>query len=95
MQTDPLEELFLTIKDRQNNPRSDSYTCKLFTKGENTILKKLGEEIVELVMAFKDRNPAEIRAETGDVFYHILVALAYYGIDLKEVYKVLEMRRKG
>lgn len=95
MQTDPLEELFLTIKDRQNNPQTGSYTCKLLEKGENTILKKLGEEIVELVMAFKDKKPEEICAETGDVFYHILVALAYYGVELKEVYKVLEMRRKG
>ncbi len=90
---DRLEQLFQIIKDRQRNPQEGSYTCKLLDKGENTILKKLGEEIVELVMACKDKEKREIAAETVDVFYHILVALAYYEVDLAEVYRVLESRR--
>ncbi len=94
MSHDPLQELFLTIKERQTNPQEGSYTCKLLQKGENTILKKLGEEIVELVMACKDRNSAEIGAETVDVLYHLLVALAFYGVDLSDVYQVLESRRR-
>ncbi|MFN3360151.1 MAG: phosphoribosyl-ATP diphosphatase [Pseudanabaenaceae cyanobacterium] len=94
MCSDPLAELFTVIKTRQQQPQEDSYTCKLLAKGENTILKKLGEEIVELVMACKDRDRDTIAQETVDVLYHILVALAYYEVDLTAVYQVMASRRK-
>lgn len=94
MCSDPLTELFTVIKTRQHQPQEDSYTCKLLAKGENTILKKLGEEIVELVMACKDRDKDRIPQETVDVLYHILVALAYYEVDLAVVYQVIASRRK-
>lgn len=87
-------ELFTTIKTRQQQPQEESYTCKLLAKGENSILKKLGEEMVELVMACKDRDGDKIAAETVDVLYHLLVALAYYEVDLTAVYQVLVSRRK-
>ncbi|MEM1370457.1 MAG: phosphoribosyl-ATP diphosphatase, partial [Cyanobacteria bacterium P01_H01_bin.15] len=57
------------------------------------ILKKIGEEGAEVVMACKDQNPEEIAGEVADLFYHTLVALAYNKVDIREVYKVLQQRR--
>ncbi|GAB4218539.1 MAG: bifunctional phosphoribosyl-AMP cyclohydrolase/phosphoribosyl-ATP diphosphatase HisIE [Synechococcales cyanobacterium] len=91
---DTLSQVFQVIQDRQANPKPDSYTNKLLAKGDNTILKKLGEETVEVVMAMKDNQPEAICAEVADLWYHCLVALAHHQVDLKDVYRQLQARRR-
>ena len=91
---DTLSQLFATVCDRKVNPIEDSYTCKLFAGGDNKILKKLGEETAEVVMACKDDEPDAIASEVADLLYHTLVALAYHQVDLKDVYRKLQARRR-
>lgn len=92
--SDPLSELFEIICDRIENPVEDSYTYKLMAGGDNSVLKKIGEEAGEVIMAFKDRDDDEIAEEVADLFFHLLLALAYYALDLDIVYRKLEERRK-
>lgn len=91
---DMLSGVFEVICDRRENPTETSYTCKLFEGGDNKILKKIGEEAAEVVMACKDDNPDEIASEVADLFYHTLVALAHHKVDLRDVYRKLEQRRR-
>lgn len=91
---DTLSQVFGVICDRRDNPNLDSYTCKLLAGGDNKILKKIGEEAAEVVMACKDDDPAAIAGEVADLFYHTLVALAHHGVDLKDVYRKLQERRR-
>ncbi|KST67857.1 bifunctional phosphoribosyl-AMP cyclohydrolase/phosphoribosyl-ATP diphosphatase HisIE [Mastigocoleus testarum] len=91
---DTLSQVFQVICDRRDNPSEDSYTCKLFKGGDNKILKKIGEESAEVVMAFKDDEPDEIAGEVADLLYHTLVALAHHQVDIKAVYRKLQERRK-
>ena len=90
---DTLSQLFTIIGDRRDHPVASSYTCQLFAAGDNKILKKLGEETVEVVMACKDDLPDAIASEVADLLYHTLVALAYHQVDLKDVYRELQRRR--
>ena len=90
---DTLTEVFKVIKERQENPIEESYTCKLFAGGDNKILKKIGEESVEVVMACKDDDRDAIASEAADLLYHTLVALAYHDVDLRDVYRQLDSRR--
>ena len=91
---DTLSQVFEVICDRRDHPNPESYTCKLFQGGDNKILKKIGEEGAEVVMAFKDDDPDAIAGEVADLFYHILVALAHHKVDLKTVYRKLQSRRR-
>jgi len=91
---DTLSQLFQTICDRRDNPIESSYTCKLLAGGDNKILKKIGEESAEVVMAFKDDEPDAIAGEVADLLYHTLVALAHHQVDLKSVYRKLQERRR-
>lgn len=91
---DTLSELFKVIRDRQANPTDSSYTCQLFAAGDNKILKKLGEETVELVMACKDDEKDAIASEAADLLYHTLVALAHHQVDIKDVYRKLQARKR-
>ena len=91
---DTLSELFSLICDRRDQPVENSYTCQLFKAGDNKILKKLGEETVEVVMACKDDQPDAIAGEVADLLYHTLVALAHHRVDLKDVYRKLQERRR-
>lgn len=90
---DTLSEVFNVIKDRRDNPTEGSYTCKLFQGGDNKILKKIGEESAEVVMACKDNEKDAIAAEVADLFYHTLVALAHHNVELRDVYRKLQDRR--
>jgi phosphoribosyl-AMP cyclohydrolase / phosphoribosyl-ATP pyrophosphohydrolase len=90
---DTLSEVYRVIRDRANHPVETSYTCKLLAGGDNTILKKIGEETAEVVMACKDDNPSAIASEVADLFYHTLVAMAYHQVDIREVYQQLQERR--
>jgi phosphoribosyl-ATP pyrophosphohydrolase/phosphoribosyl-AMP cyclohydrolase len=91
---DSLSQLFAVICDRRDHPNEDSYTCKLLAGGDNKILKKIGEESAEVVMACKDDDADGIAGEVADLFYHTLVALAHHQVDLKAVYRKLQERRK-
>jgi phosphoribosyl-ATP pyrophosphohydrolase/phosphoribosyl-AMP cyclohydrolase len=91
---DTLSQLFQVICDRRDNPTESSYTSKLFAGGDNKILKKIGEESAEVVMACKDDEPDAIAGEVADLVYHTLVALAHHDVDLKAVYRKLQERRK-
>ena len=91
---DTLSQVFAVICDRKANPDPNSYTCKLLEGGDNKILKKIGEETAEVVMAFKDDEPDAIAGEVADLLYHTLVALAHHDVDLKAVYRKLQERRR-
>lgn len=91
---DTLSEVFTVICDRRDHPTPDSYTCKLMKGGDNKILKKIGEESAEVVMACKDDDPEAIASEVADLFYHTLTALAYHQVNLKDVYRKLQDRRR-
>ncbi len=91
---DTLSQVFTVICDRRDQPQESSYTCKLLAGGDNKILKKIGEESAEVVMAFKDDDHDAIASEVADLFYHTLVALAHHQVDLKSVYRKLQERRR-
>lgn len=91
---DTLSQVFEVICDRRDHPTPESYTCKLLAGGDNKILKKIGEESAEVVMAFKDNNKEEIAGEVADLLYHTLVALAYHQVDVRAVYRKLQERRR-
>lgn len=91
---DMMSALFAVICDRRDHPQESSYTCKLLAGGDNKILKKIGEESAEVVMACKDDDKDAIAGEVADLFYHTLVALAHHQVDLRAVYEKLAERRK-
>ncbi|MCL7394168.1 MAG: phosphoribosyl-ATP diphosphatase [Thaumarchaeota archaeon] len=93
MSLEILRELYEVIRDRRKNPVDGSYTCKLFTEGLDKILKKVGEEAVELVIAGKSRDRGQVVYEAADLLYHMMVLLVYEGIELEEVLEELERRR--
>ncbi|BAU11112.1 bifunctional phosphoribosyl-AMP cyclohydrolase/phosphoribosyl-ATP pyrophosphatase [Leptolyngbya sp. NIES-3755] len=90
---DTLSQVFSVVCDRRDNPIEGSYTRTLFAGGDNKILKKIGEEAAEVVMACKDDDKTAIAGEAADLFYHTLVALAHHKVDLKDVYRKLQERR--
>ena len=87
-----LVNLQSTIKDRIKNPVEGSYTNYLISKGENKILKKVGEEATETVIACKDGNKQEIVGEIADLIYHLSVEMAYKGVDWEDVFEELSKR---
>jgi len=91
---DTLSQVYSVICQRRDQPNPDSYTCKLLAGGDNKILKKIGEEAAEVVMACKDDDLEAIAGEVADLFYHSLVALAHHQVDLKAVYRKLQERRR-
>ncbi len=91
-QADVLDALYGVILARKANPSDSSYTVSLFRKGIDTILKKMGEEAVEVVIAGKAGKREEIVYETADLLYHLLVLLGFYDIEPGEIYA--ELRRR-
>jgi phosphoribosyl-AMP cyclohydrolase / phosphoribosyl-ATP pyrophosphohydrolase len=91
---DTLSQVFAVICDRKNNPSPESYVCKLFEGGDNKILKKIGEEGAEVVMACKDDDKDGIAGEVADLFFHAMVAMANHDVDIKQVYRKLQERRR-
>jgi phosphoribosyl-ATP pyrophosphohydrolase len=88
-----LETEFAVIKDRQQNPQEGSYTSYLFGKGLNKILKKVGEEATETIIAAKDGNKAELVGEICDLLFHSEVMMAELGLSWADVCAELEARR--
>ena len=91
--SDACTELFRVIEGRRDHPEEGSYTNKLLDGGDNRILKKIGEESAEFVMACKDNNPEEIAGEAADILFHMQVALAHHGVSWRQVQEVLAARR--
>ena len=89
-----LARLFATIEARRGAEPSTSYVASLLAKGGDAILKKIGEEATETVMASKDGVPARVTAEVADLWFHCLVLLAHHGLSPADVLAELE-RREG
>ncbi|MCU7490489.1 MAG: bifunctional phosphoribosyl-AMP cyclohydrolase/phosphoribosyl-ATP diphosphatase HisIE [Bacteroidota bacterium] len=87
-----LNELFSLIKDRKEKLPEGSYTTKLFQRGANRIIQKVGEEAIETVIAAKNRDKNELINETSDLIYHMFVMLAEQEIEFTDIVKNLEMR---
>ena len=80
------------VMDRKEHPEEGSYTNYLFDKGEDKILKKVGEEAAEVVIAGKNRDKDEISYETADLIYHLTVTLVDNGMTWEDIYKEMERR---
>jgi phosphoribosyl-ATP pyrophosphohydrolase len=87
-----LHRLSETLIARRNADPTTSYTAQLFANGPDSILKKIGEESAELIMASKDGKRLKIVWESTDVIYHVMVLLAFYGLGIEDVLQ--EMRRR-
>ena len=85
---------YQTITDRRDHPKKGSYTNYLFDKGLDKMLKKLGEEATEIVIAAKNPNPNEIVYEISDYLYHLMVVMAEKGITWEDVTGELARRQK-
>ncbi|MBN1978464.1 MAG: phosphoribosyl-ATP diphosphatase [Anaerolineae bacterium] len=88
------KELFETILDRKANPTPGSYTAKLLDAGEDEVLKKVGEEAMEIILAAKGQGNERLVSEMADLFYHLLVLLAARGLTLADVEAELVQRRR-
>lgn len=86
------EEVYAIIMDRKTNPKEGSYTTYLFEKGIDKILKKLGEENAETIIAAKNPDPEEIKYEISDYLYHLMVLMAEKGITWEDVTQELSQR---
>ena len=91
-----IAEIWKVIGDRARNPSPESYTSRLLTdrKGIDKVLEKVGEEATEFILAVKNGNPERTVEEASDLIFHFLVALQAAGIDLEDVMKELEKRRR-
>ncbi len=90
---DACTELMRVIEDRRTNPEPGSYTNALLEGGDNRILKKIGEESAEFVMACKDGDAKAMAGEAADILFHLQVALAHHGVSWRQVQQVLAERR--
>ncbi len=86
-------ELYKVIEDRRANPQEGSYTCYLFDQGLDKILKKVGEECAETIIAAKNGKKEDTVGEIADLFYHVLVMMVNEGIPLTDV--TAELDRRG
>jgi phosphoribosyl-ATP pyrophosphohydrolase len=91
---DILSRVAQTIASRRGADAESSYVASLFAKGDDAILKKIGEEATETVMAAKDGDPARIVSEVADLWFHCLVLLARHGLTPDDVLAELA-RREG
>jgi len=89
-----LEDLFKVIEDRQDNPTENSYTAKLISMGEDEIIKKIGEEAMEVIIASKSQGNQRLIEEISDLYYHTLVLLAYKNLSPTHIQEELEKRHK-
>ena len=87
-----LEQLYAVILDRKASPQEGSYTCYLFDKGLDKILKKVGEECAETIIAAKNDVSADTVGEISDLIYHLMVMMVERGIPLNDVLAELDRR---
>jgi phosphoribosyl-ATP pyrophosphohydrolase len=91
---DTLARLAAVIEERRGGDPAKSYVARLVAKGPDAVLKKIGEEATEVVMACKDGAPDKIVAEVADLWFHSMIALAVHGLAPRDVLAELE-RREG
>jgi phosphoribosyl-ATP pyrophosphohydrolase len=91
---DSLARLAAVIDERRSADPTRSYVARLFAKGEDAILKKVGEEATEVVMAAKDRDAAKVVAEVADLWFHTMIVLEAQGLQPADVLAELA-RREG
>ena len=94
-ETNPLkvfEDVFDVIRDRKLHPKEGSYTNYLFDKGIDKILKKVGEEATEIIIAAKNPDPEEIKYEISDFLYHVMVLMVQRGVSWEDITKELARR---
>ncbi len=87
-----LEDVYRVILDRKENPKEGSYTNYLFDKGIDKILKKVGEEAAEIIIAAKNPDPEEIIYEISDFLYHVMVLMAEKGVSWENITEELAKR---
>lgn len=87
-----LEQLYAVVLDRKANPQEGSYTCYLFDKGLDKILKKVGEECAETIIAAKNDVFSDTVGEISDLIYHLMVMMAEKNIPLEAVLSELDHR---
>lgn len=89
-----MDELFAIICDRRDNPIPGSYTASLFAAGEDEMIKKVGEEAIEVVLAAKGQGAERITEEVADLTFHVLVLLAAKGLKPDDIRMELEKRHQ-
>ncbi|MCH4206727.1 MAG: phosphoribosyl-ATP diphosphatase [Solobacterium sp.] len=87
-----LEKMYQTAIDRKQNPEEGSYTNYLYDKGLEKILKKVGEESTEVVIAALSQSDDDLIGEINDLAYHIIVLMAEKGITMEQVEAVMKQR---
>jgi len=92
MVTDILDKIADVLEQRKTADADSSYVASLHSKGLDKILKKVGEEATETVIAAKDGDAGQVVYETADLWFHTLVMLSHLGIDHREVLAELERR---
>ena len=89
---DTMQALYNVVLDRKENPQEGSYTCYLFEKGLDKILKKVGEECAETIIAAKNDVAEDTVGEISDLIYHLMVMMVKKGIPLEAVMSELDRR---
>ena len=89
---DTLQKLYEVVQGRKAEPQEGSYTCYLFDKGLDKILKKVGEECSETIIAAKNGESGQVVSEMSDLMYHLMVLLVQQDIPLSAVMEELDRR---
>ncbi len=92
--SEAFKEMYDVIVNRRDNPQEGSYTCYLFDKGLDKILKKCGEECTEMVIAAKNHDNDELANEINDVLYHMAVLMVECGLSVEKVDEIMRERSK-
>lgn len=92
--SEAFKEMYDVIVKRRDDPQEGSYTCYLFDKGLDKILKKCGEECTEMVIAAKNHDNEELANEINDVLYHMAVLMVERGLTVEEVDEIMRERSK-
>ena len=87
-----LQDLYQVVLGRKSDPQEGSYTCYLFDKGLDKILKKVGEECSETIIAAKNGENGQVVSEMSDLMYHLMVLLVQQDIPLSAVMEELDRR---
>ncbi len=87
-----LDDLQTVILDRKNHPRAESYVASLLANGKDEILKKIGEEAVEVIIASKTGDRQQVIQELADLWFHCMVLMPEDGVDHNDVFRELERR---
>lgn len=91
---DAFKDMYEVVMSRRAEPQEGSYTCYLFEKGLDKILKKCGEECTEMVIAAKNSDKEELVGEINDLLYHMIVLMAERGVTVEDVEAVMTERSR-